>query len=351
MSEQQSELKRCVELGDVRRAWLFDHITIGELVQDFEAWCRQDVWLTFECEARVFQSLARKRGNPVYIHQMRLRLDDLSEVLERFIRITGSTSNAIFVTLTDAQRGRVQDAWRDVGTEFNRFMAALRKRYGRVKVIRSWESTANGWPHVHALLIFESADFQTVEVNGISRPRGTIEWRGYWRKGFIDARSCTRAKGAAWYLAKELLKYSAEISVNVDQGRRTQALLWVNRKRSFSISRELQLSLAGLDRAMRNSNRFGLPPGAKFRFLGLSSSLGRVKPGQKEGQWCYEVDGPPPDLHERWPKPVPVSEVRHERLYPIAPKELFDFIEPIYDEVDARTRARITRLCKGERNL
>jgi hypothetical protein len=42
----------------------------------------------------------------------------------------------------------------------NRFLSFVRKQFGKLSSIRVFESFENGFPHIHAILLFESRRFK-----------------------------------------------------------------------------------------------------------------------------------------------------------------------------------------------
>lgn len=56
----------------------------------------------------------------------------------------------------DVKLSSFRDAWRNVGVEFNKFMAYIRRKFGKVSCCRVFESFENGYPHIHCILLFEA---------------------------------------------------------------------------------------------------------------------------------------------------------------------------------------------------
>jgi hypothetical protein len=301
-----------------------------------------------------------KRGNDVYRYRVNNRLKLLSEALDQAgIRISlyrtkdgridpsRSRSNTVFATFTTwtVLQSR-EDAWanpermdcpyelhkkclcwtklkcipshrrfaikRSISLRWNKYMARLRKRFGRVEVVRSFESTEQGYPHIHAELIFKDLTedelfhvFEHVDKDGkISlRIEEQDSIKKLWDDRVVDIRVPWNIDQAKDYIMKEIFKngFSAKL------GTKTLSMLWVFRKRAFAISRSIQEIMDRLDNGMHNSNQkskaldlFGLPINdldhAKWVFVAVFSwnkILDLVKPGQKSGLWAYELTGVP----------------------------------------------------------
>jgi len=108
-----------------------------------------------------------KRGNDVYRQRVKRRLDWLasSENVE-FFNVQDCTtekkvfSSALWLTLTyDIKRCSRLEAIENIGKEWNGFLSALRQKYGKVSVLRTWECSEKGYPHIHAVLLFKEAKF------------------------------------------------------------------------------------------------------------------------------------------------------------------------------------------------
>ena len=144
----------------------------------------------------------------------------------------------------DANVIGLSDAWLRVGVDFNRFMSHVRKLFGKVSVVRVFESHESGYPHVHILLIFDSHVFSGYS----SHRRGKLVYRVFgsdfkslkscWNFGFSDFEMVNSFSGGVRYLSKYLVK-STSASLAGVKGIRALAMCWVFHKRSFSVSGSL----------------------------------------------------------------------------------------------------------------
>jgi hypothetical protein len=241
------------------------------------------------------RSLASKRGNEVYAWELRKKLSEIADVIEPMLRIDSTHTNALFVTLTDPHLGRRADAWLSMGERFNRFVANLRKTDPDVLVVvRSWESTKNGWPHVHVLLIFPSRSFKTQlrwsekKRRMISRVNGTRAWKRHWI-GHMDVQGCETTKGAVYYITKEVLKYGEKVD---DQAALTQAICWASNRRSYAVSRRLNELLRDASSGERRLDVQEGKSNSNWRFEGMLEP----QPNEDLKHWVQHVDELPQGL-------------------------------------------------------
>lgn len=137
-------------------------------------------------------------------------------------------------------------AWLNIGSDFNRFITRIRKLFGKVSVVRVWESHKSGYPHIHAILIFHSYVFSGYS----SSRRGHLVYRVFgvdykslkdcWVHGFSDVEMISSFSGGINYLSKYLVKSTSAEFASI-KGIRGLAMCWIFRKRSFSVSGSLFL--------------------------------------------------------------------------------------------------------------
>jgi hypothetical protein len=336
----------------------------GELIHRFQAWSSSPLWLVFSRSTSTgpafSRSLAAKRGNDVYAWRLRERLDELSHRVQELVRVDSTHTNAVFVTLTDPHIGSRSASWLSIGERWNRFMANMRKLDPGVKQVRSWESTANGWPHIHALLVFPSVDFKTQlrwsegrrgkPGRMVSRVNGTRAWRRYWT-GHMDVQGCETTKGAVSYITKEVLKSSLESSSSEGyKGVLTQAICWASGRRSYSASRSLASGLEHSDAS------FGERPLDALKRVSLTQTdspwelegMMEGEPGEPLSPWVQHLDTLPEGLRRprRKGEVFKPDETVHELLGGgslLNPKLAGSLDEwrdedPVYDEVPEKYR-------------
>ena len=208
----------------------------------------------------VFAVKCAKRGNDVYRFRVYRRFKGLCSLAEDLVFFNPKDrgvkkTRALWVTLTyDVKRCSFKDAWCNVGIEFNRFMANVRKQFGKVASCRVFESFENGHPHIHCILLFESTWFNVFrDKKGQFRVYSKKIVAKGWHSN-VDVKAMSSLAGGFSYLKKYLLK-----NINVEnadsKALKTLALCWAYRKRAFSVSGLFRQLLHDLIEYMHNSNR------------------------------------------------------------------------------------------------
>jgi len=240
-----------------------------------------------------------KRGNDVYWKRVGNRLRGLKDVedVEFFNRkARGSMkSRAVFITLTyDTKLSSVQDAWIQEGISWNRWISNLRDKFGEISYIRCFESFVNGYPHIHALLVFKDHAFNVfrqyskTEKKYVFRVKEKAVFESSWDSN-VDVRACSSLRSASLYITKYLTKGFHEGSEEaLDKNLRglTLAMNWIFRKKSFAVSRDLLDLISDL----RNSKSrrvqvdlFGEKHPVVWKFVGIKT--------------IYELKSEYPDLN------------------------------------------------------
>lgn len=166
------------------------------------------------------------------------------------------SGSGLLVTLEyDSNKIGLADAWLRVGVDLNRWICGIRRKFGKVSMIRVFESHESGYPHVHALLVFHEysffgrsmknkrgrliyrvvgADFDSLK----SVFHGSVKIGDRWSHGFSDFEMVSSYGGGIRYLAKYLGK-STSFELAGSKGALTLAMCWVFGKRSFGFQGEL----------------------------------------------------------------------------------------------------------------
>lgn len=213
-----------------------------------------------ELRNEVFAVKCSKRGNDVYrsrvysrFRGLCARADDLAffNPKDRGEKRT----RALWVTLTyDVKLCSFDAAWSNIGVEFNRFMAYVRKKVGKVSCCRAWQSFENGYPHIHCILLFESTWFHVFRDG---KGQFCIHSKKLIAEGWhshVDVKGMNSLAGSLSYLKKYLLK-SIDVKKADSKALKTLALCWAFRKRAFSVSGRFHQLLSDLIRSLHNSNR------------------------------------------------------------------------------------------------
>lgn len=201
-----------------------------------------------------------KRGNDVYFSRLHKRLNHLKKMKDYTLfdsRSNIKETNCLLVTLTyDTKRASIQEAWENIGSDFNSYITNLRKKFGKASCVRVWESFFNGYPHIHALLIFHNYGFRTYRHNGKWR----IKKKGEFENGyhsFVDVQAVRSLRSGLSYVTKYMMKaygesYNSEVGLRKNLSDLTLAMCWIFRKQSFSVSRDF----SDLIQTLHNSNHF-----------------------------------------------------------------------------------------------
>lgn len=220
---------------------------VAELVESYLEWADRPVYIVSENlkNPGSYKSFrGAKRGDSFYCYKTLNRWDILIDTIQDDDYHVGRTmTGAVWVTLTYANQ--CEENWETIGRDFNRFISGLRKRYGEIDVVRTWESHESGYPHSHAILLFRNKRFKTFRYNEVWRLEAKDELAECWKYGNSDWQGVYDLWGMLGYLKKYMRKF---LSHDVKHATRNLAKLWVHRKRTFSVSRRL-------DRAMSYSNR------------------------------------------------------------------------------------------------
>jgi hypothetical protein len=208
--------------------------------------------------------LCSKRGNDIYRSRVRRRLDWLSESenvkffdVKDFSTEKQVYSSALWLTLSyDVKKCSRFDAIENIGKEWNSFISALRQKYGKISVLRTWECSEKGYPHIHAILLFKTAKFSVFPF--FSEKEGQFSFRikekdeiaSYWHS-HVDVQAVSSTKKLFNYMRKYQTK--TLMASDSPKGCRTMSLLWLFRRRAFSVSGDFRRQLSDLIRLLHNS--------------------------------------------------------------------------------------------------
>ena len=234
-------------------------------------------------EDSYFAVKCSKRGNDVYQRRIKTRLGWLSREVpnKKFFEMRDFQvdkivkSSLLWITLTwNPSRGDIIHAWETLGKDFNRFINALKRKYGKIHVFRAWESYESGYPHVHAVMLFEEAEFKVFphwseKENKLTfRIKEKKEISSLWHS-HVDIQAVSSLRALFTYLKKHQEKiilglsgsiqdHGSDPTVGFDleniRGLRTLFLCWIFRKRSFSVSGAFREKIHDLISTLHNSN-------------------------------------------------------------------------------------------------
>jgi len=234
---------------------------------------REDEFLAVKCS---------KRGNDVYQRRIKTRLGWMHREIpdKKFFEIKDFQvdkvvkTSLLWVTLTwDTKRGDIIQAWETLGSGFNRWLSALRSKYGEISCLRVWESYESGYPHVHAVVFFSEAQFTVFphwneEENKLTfRINEKEEIASLWHS-HVDIQAISSLSNVFNYIKKHQEKIILGLSGSIHEqddpkvgfdlenikGLRTLFLSWIFRKRSFSVSGNFREKFTDLISHLHNSN-------------------------------------------------------------------------------------------------
>lgn len=132
--------------------WHLDHEYLGLEVTIEEGEKRETTWKALK---------VAKRGNDVANRILQARFKPLKKMFrESDFSLDGEHTCLLYLTDTyDPGRCTRTEAWENIGKELNRQLSRLRKKHGKISVLRTWEAFENGYPHVHMLVYFHETSF------------------------------------------------------------------------------------------------------------------------------------------------------------------------------------------------
>lgn len=210
-----------------------------------------------------------KRGNRVYLKRVLKKFRGLNECLylsgdKRFLNGKRDKTNLLFITLTyDVKRCGVDEAWYCLGQDLNGFLDRLRKKYGRITVLRSFESYKNNYPHVHIIVGLKEKELPVlryINKRGKERYRLTNRYKNEiesYHHSYVKVEG-VKSVNAIKYVQKYIVKDQREID-----DYKTISMCWFYGKRSYGMSNDfegfislkIELCFALLDTNMHNSEK------------------------------------------------------------------------------------------------
>lgn len=366
---------------ELDRRYLLDNDLPG-LLNRYRSWARDDIMLAALVDGVPKGYLAAKRGNKAYVASMNSRVSNLEGTLPtiRFFETANPRDrnlirqthvlNAV-LTYQHSKLTRYE-AWARVSQDFNLFLSKLRAEFkDTIRILRSYEAHADGYPHVNVIMVFEKTPFRAFHHTG--KTSGRASWRVYghtriksaWEqpvegpgvRGFADVLAVSSIEGifdlppdssgepgdssglplmhAVKYITKIYTGYAHDDPEH-SKGLLQTAILWAMGKRSYSFSiaktgENLFLaSIYGLEAAARldeslrltqNPDQdYDMENAKKFIFLGVAHYFDvemRVK-------WK-----PPPDLSYQLPAQV-VAYFQPQPSGPEIPGTFAELVEASY---------------------
>jgi hypothetical protein len=149
-----------------------------DIIQAYTTWVQEDRYMILErskpswdapksstvFEKETIAVKSAKRGNDVYSYRVLSRFsifqDALSDLNVTYFDRGRMRTQVLLITLTYDTKLRSQhQAWKAISKEYNLFMSKMRRVFGSIFTARTFESFENGYPHVHAVLLFNDFSF------------------------------------------------------------------------------------------------------------------------------------------------------------------------------------------------
>lgn len=253
---------------------------ISQLVEAFKCWRSYTEYLVMKAEnvitdEKVFFAVkCSKRGNDVFASRLDSRLGFL-RADEKFFDPSDFKAHSNFkvktrllwVTLTyDSNRCSLDEAWKNIGAEFNLWITNLRNKYGKIHYVSfpqafpDQHGKAFGYPHFHVIILFEDIDFSIFRHLEKDREgklglvfrieeKSELESQGKWHS-WIDVKALSSMK-AVWDYAKRHC-YNAGYGES-DEAFLNNAVMWLYKKKSFNMSGEFRKKYTEFIRGLHDS--------------------------------------------------------------------------------------------------
>ena len=243
-------------LGWYKALLSFSEPDLDRIIEAFIEWATFIEYLIFRREnvythEKKYKAVkAAKRGNDIYAWKLGKWLKHLYNLpdIEFFNpkdRNKVQKTRALFMTFTFRRKMSLDQAWEEVGKLFNRTRSGIQRRYGKFDLIRVWEAQRDGYPHIHCIALFRETEFETFFYNGKWRIKEKALLTSYWKWGFSDVFALYSLGAGVGYV----LKYVTKVNNALLSEKRNRnlvlslALMWIFRKRAFSVSKGFGLFL------------------------------------------------------------------------------------------------------------
>jgi hypothetical protein len=205
-----------------------------------------------------------KRGNDVYSRRVLSRfgmfeglLTDLNFVYSDRGKMK---TQVLFLTLTyDTGLRSQHQAWKTLSRFYNLFMSKMRRVFGSISSARTFESFENGYPHIHAVPLFNDFSFVVREyINKRHRRVFLIDddikdcIDAMWHSN-VDVKGVGNVSESISYLKKYISKV-ANFDATDSKGIKTLAQCWAYRKRAYCLAGIFRARMSDLIANMQNSN-------------------------------------------------------------------------------------------------
>ncbi|TET18770.1 hypothetical protein E3J74_09190 [Candidatus Bathyarchaeota archaeon] len=247
---------------------LDDEEFLSRIRGSYLVWVQNVLWVilrgydVLRDEMRYMAIRSVKRGDSFYAGRVMRRfnrftheLESESEFFSHKTRGLARTSLLFFSLTVDAKKYSIEEAWLSIGVLFNRFLSSLKRKYGKISIVRVWESTYRGYPDIHCIILFQDKEFEGFRDR---KNKFRVKWERErlsegWSMGFADIQMVYSIGGGMRYLGKYLSKSVCYENAS-DKTLNCLALCWYFHKRAFSLGGDFVAVYNDLIGTSSNSN-------------------------------------------------------------------------------------------------
>lgn len=227
----------------IKDSFNMNMINIDDVEEFYKSWLKNDIFVWFLKDNSLFNMKSRKRGNDVYAKYI---YSKMMKIKDAFLSFSGGyykkTTNVLTLSLTLSRKLDIQDAWIELGKMYSNFIVKVRKKFGKMSIVRCWEGHRDGYPHIHVMILFKEYIFN---IRPYINKKGNMVYlierdfvdifRRKWNLGFINVNGQVDIKNGISYIMKYIIKQV----YNDNKSMRSLALMWVYSKRCYSVSRDI----------------------------------------------------------------------------------------------------------------
>ena len=287
------------------RTWFLNlnGCNVAGLVDYYKKWRDYDEFLVlhkaetdFREKAKTIAVKCSKRGNDVYARRTKKKLGFLKAVenkkffsLKDFDCETPVYTSLLWVSLTwDSNFSSLEDSWIYGQYYYNKWITNLRNHYGAIDVLRFPQAFPDStgksyaYQHFHCVLLFKDARFK---VFPFMNDKGELSYRieekdefniqGKWHS-WTDIKAISSMLGIYRYAIKH---YENAGFGSSDEAALNNAMCWVFKKKSYTVSAGFRVSYSEFITSLRNSKThfvqidlFGVAFKESWVFIGIKSS-------------------------------------------------------------------------------
>jgi hypothetical protein len=241
----QSEFK---EWGKIKNYGMFYNIETG--VTHFREFAKRGNSKYRKVLMAKILSLFEFMKNPEFMEDFFIRtIFSMQKSEDGFYRKKGVTySNVFFTTLTTDPKlyyNNKKKAWLSESKEINLFLTNIRHHYGKIEYVSVVESTKQGYPHNHLILIFKTPQeiffYVGIDKDGNEEAKWRMQEKSnfakFWKSPIVDVFAPETPEEVLNYLFKDMFKGTLRTGTNrTSQDNLTMALQWIFRKQAYSNS-------------------------------------------------------------------------------------------------------------------